>query len=191
MKKENFIIEITKRDKVYLSIILCLISVIVCLAICLPRPYKVIEKEVVVYVPQEKRVFETKKEYIITSNSSLFDESINGYKDLNGNQYVLSSEHDVIDCGKLDELIVSVSKETSGVLEKKTIIVEDALAGLIVENSGAFGCKINVNQFIMLNIKNIFDTNLGANSILAKEDFLFEFKFEKAELNIIVSFISE
>ena len=189
--KETFIIRITKRDKVYLSIIFCLVFSIICMAICLPRPYKVVETEVPVYVPQERRVYETKNVYIITTNSNLYDEETGYYQDINDNKYMLSFEENIIDSGDLEDLQVSINRVENGKNTKKTIKLENAIKNLIVFNDTGFGLTIKINQFIMLNIKNIFNTNLGANTIFIKDDFLLEFKFEKAEVNIIVSFISE
>lgn len=193
MAKDKITIEITKKDKIYLSVIFALVCLTVCLAICLPRPYKFIEKEVVVYTPQHIKVYETETCHIISPMNTLYD-SVNGYyEDANNNKYVIGFEKTYVETGKFNGAEVSVITDQNGVDNKHTIELTEALTELFVfdKSQNGFGVKISLDYYIMQNVENLFKTNLGADKIDILQDYLFSFNFENAEVYIIVSFLSE
>lgn len=188
MNKDKFTIEFSKRDKIYLSIILCLFAAIVAMAICLPRPYKVVEKEVVVYEPQYKKVYDTTRAYVISPSSTLYSED--GYTDNVGNIYKEKFRKIYVDLGSISSIKVSLSVLEEGLQTKKEIILKSTLSNLIINFDGLVW-EIKIDSFIMQNIKTMFALNLGDENVKIVDNYLFEMDFEKANINVLVSYISE
>ncbi len=190
--KDTFTIEITKKDKIYLSIILTLVCAIIVMAICLPRPYKEIEKEVPVYETRYREVYDTKEVYIISEANSLFDSENNCYQDIKGNKYISSFSNSYIETGDIVEAKVSIMVEEAGVNQKKELILQKSLLDLFVSSSlQQFKTDVNIDYFFMSGIKNLFISELGNENVDVLEDYLFELTFENAKINLIVSYISE
>jgi len=193
MSSDKITIEITKKDKVYLSIILVLVCAIVCLAICLPRPYKVVEVEKPVYEKVYQKVYKTEQVYIISPSNSLYDEVTNSYTDANQNIYVSGVTNNYVDTGVLIESKVSLMVDNQGIEEKKEIKLSNTLQELLVKGSNNydFGVDIEINYNLMANIKNLFIAQVGEVNVNVLDSYLFEFSFNQAKVNIIVNYLSE
>jgi len=189
MKKDVVTFEITKKDKVYLSIIFGLVIALICMAICLPRPYKVIEKEVPVYETKVKEVYNTKQIYLISSSNSLYDQSKGYYEDLEGNKYVASFSNLYLNVGEVINAKVIIVIDNSGIKERKEVVLQTSYTDLLVDDSNGFGQIVSVNSYLMTNIKSLLESQFGNMNI--KEDYLFEISFENAKISLLVSYISK
>ena len=149
-KEDNIVVNISKKDKLYFSIIAVLILVIVALAIVLPRPYKVVEIEKPVYQTVYKHVYDTQQIYIINQTSPLYKEGID-YIDAEGNEYKLSYSNSYIDTGAIQKVYVTFEMIENFSISKKTLELKSDTINLLVENSGEgiFGIKINFNSVLL------------------------------------------
>ena len=193
MDKEKIVIEITKKDKVYLSVIGVLIAAIICLAICLPRQYKFVDKEVVVYQDKQVKVYETEKLYLISPLNSLYNASLGYYEDFDGNKYVSGYNQTYVGTGKLEKVIASVIVDEAGIDVKKPMEIIEALVEAFVEDKSqnGFGVEVNLDYYIMKNIRERFIGLLGEGKVGELDNYLIELKFETAEINLLVSFLDE
>ena len=192
MEEDVIKINITRKDKIYLSIIAVLVLACVCLAIVLPRPYKVVEVEKPVYETVYQKVYDTKNLYLINPTSALYDET-SGYTDDFGNEYVPSYENSYLDTGNLRGVNVSVKVLEGSSEIVKTIALEESIANLIVLNSSfnEFGVNIYFDTSILNSINNIFIEALQDKKSNPLDYYLFEIEFEKAVMNFVVCYISE
>ena len=192
MEEDVIKINITRKDKIYLSIIAVLVLACVCLAIVLPRPYKLVEVEKPVYETVYQKVYDTKNLYLINPTSALYDET-SGYTDAFGNEYAPSYENSYLDTGNLRGANVSVKvlEGSSGIV--KTIALEESIANLIVLNSSfnEFGVNIYFDTSILNSINNIFIEALQDKKSNPLDYYLFVIEFERAVMNFVVCYISE
>ena len=192
MEEDVIKINITRKDKIYLSIIAVLVLACVCLAIVLPRPYKLVEVEKPVYETVYQKVYDTKNLYLINPTSALYDET-SGYTDAFGNEYATSYENSYLDTGKLRSVNVSVKVLEGSSEIVKTIVLEESIANLIVLNSSfnEFGVNIYFDTSILNSINNIFFFFLQDKKSNPLDYYLFEIEFERAVMNFVVCYISE
>ena len=192
MEENNFVAYLTKKDKVYISIIAVLVCVCIVLAIVLPRPYKVVKVETPVYETKYQQVYETEKAYLISSTSTLYNQSINGYND-GENLYVSSFAKEYLGTGNLKDIKVSVKVSEAGVDVLKTLTLNSTLSSAVVQNANinSFGIKVEITSQIMQIINSDFVNMLGEKKSNPLDYYLFEISFEKAIVNVVVAFISE
>lgn len=192
MEEDVIKINITRKDKIYLSIIAVLVLACVCLSIVLPRPYKVVEVEKPVYETVYQKVYDTKNLYLINPTSALYDET-SGYTDAFGNEYATSYENSYLDTGNLRSVNVSVKVIEGSSEIVKNISLEESIANLIVLNSSfnEFGVNIYFDTSILNSINNIFIEALQDKKSNPLDHYLFEIEFEKAVMNFVVCYISE
>lgn len=192
MEEDVIKINITRKDKIYLSIIAVLVLACVCLAIVLPRPYKLVEVEKPVYETVYQKVYDTKNLYLINPTSALYDET-SGYTDAFGNEYVPSYENSYLDTGNLRSVNVSVKVIEGSSEIVKTIALEESIANLIVLNSSfnEFGVNIYFDTSILNSINNIFIEALQDKKSNPLDYYLFAIEFERAVMNFVVCYISE
>ena len=186
-QEDSIVVNITKKDKLYLSIIGILLIIIVALAVVLPRPYKIVEVEKPIYQTVYKHVYDTKQIYIISSTSALYDANQN-YIDANGNEYKLTSNKAYIDTGKVENAYVSVEVYESSTLVKKKVQISKESVDLIVigEGSGSFGIEITFSSSVLDVIEQEVKAIVDIDIISC---YLFEFEFEGAKINYIVNYI--
>lgn len=192
MEEDVIKINITRKDKIYLSIIAVLVLACVCLAIVLPRPYKLVEVEKPVYETVYQKVYDTKNLYLINPTSALYDET-SGYTDAFGNEHATSYENSYLDTGNLRGVNVSVKVLEGSSEIVKTIALEESIANLIVLNSSfnEFGVNIYFDTSILNSINNIFIEALQDKKSNPLDYYLFVIEFERAVMNFVVCYISE
>lgn len=190
--KDKFVINLTKKDKIYISIIFVLVCACFVLAIVLPRPYKIVEVEKPVYETAYQKVYDTNNVYLISTTSSLYNDEVKGYDDGN-NFYGLAYSKNYIDTGDLLNIKVSVKVNEAGVENVKTITLDRVSASLIVKNANisAFGVNIEITSSIMQTINTYFVKMLGENKSNPLDYYLFEISFKSAVVNTVVAYISE
>jgi len=183
-------ISITRKDKVYISIIAVLVALCMVLAIVLPRPYKIVEVDKPRDVPVYQTVYETKHAYLLSPSNSKYDgEAV----DDDGNVYYLEYNNLIVDAGKVNSIKVSLMIDGVNGKEKKPIKLGENLVELITEDNIAhdFGVNIMIDSYIMETIKTAFADNVGADKLTVHDHYLFEIEFEYAKVNILVAYLSE
>lgn len=183
-------ISITRKDKVYISIIAVLVALCMVLAIVLPRPYKIVEVDKPRDVPVYQTVYETKHAYLLSPSNSEYDgEAV----DEDGNVYYLEYNNLIVDAGRVSNIKVSLMIDGINGKEKKTITLNDNLVELITDDniSHDFGVNIMIDSYIMETIKTAFADNVGADKLTVHDHYLFEIEFEYAKINILVAYLSE
>lgn len=185
MEKDIVTININRKDKIYISIIAVLVVAIIVLAICLPRPYKIVEVEktnnVIEYIEKEP----TKKANIINPNSPLFDSLSNSYV-LEGKTYLSSTTFKYIDVGEFEKAQFSLMLNNN----KTTFDLQPELRlQLVRQNALSFETEIVVSGYLMEALK----TYLTASGVETafNEQYLFELDFTNSRIEIIVNFISQ
>lgn len=189
-KNDKVVINITKKDKVYLSVILALTILCLCLAIILPRPYKTVEVNTPVYEKIYQKVYETKNIYIMNPSNILFDQENNSYEDINHNVYGSVIVNNYIDTGAVKEIKVSVMVGNGTSSQKKVFKLGAEMVNFIVSNNiyNEFGVDVRISATLMENIKNGMAENSIETGVL--DNYLFEIEFERAVVNYIVAYWS-
>lgn len=183
-------ITITRKDKIYASIIAVLVCLCVVLAIVLPRPYKIVEVDKPRDVPVYQTVYETKYAYLLSPSNSEYDGEA---KDDDGNVYYLEYKNLIVDAGSVSNIKVSLMIDGINGKEKKTITLNDNLVELITDDniSHDFGVNIMIDGYMMDTIKTTFANNVGVDKLTILDHYLFEIEFEYAKVNILVAYLSE
>lgn len=186
--KDTIVVNITKKDKVYLSIIGVLILIVIALCIVLPRPYKFIEVETPVYEKVYRDVYQTEKVYLISTTSVLYDDLV-PYVDSKGNEYKTIFTKNYIDTGSMLSASVSLKIDLGQGEEIKKLTIDENLIDVILDyESPEFGVDVKFSSAIMSSVLTIFE-NLLNKELNVKDNFLFEFSFENAKVNAVVSYI--
>lgn len=183
MSKETLTINITRRDRIYISIIAVLVVAVLVLAICLPRPYKTVEVEKPVVVKQNVYVYPTEHTYIINPNSALYD-SVNQNYILSGDEYIKTEvfEYDDLDdCKQVQVSVIDNGQTITLGLENELVLQ------LVQKPTTSFSTNIVVSSELMNAVSLMFEAR--GIQLAVNEEFLFEIVFEESKVNIIVSYI--
>lgn len=183
MDKDTLTINITRRDKIYFSIIAILVVAIIILAICLPRPYRVVEVEKPVIVEQNVYVYPTENSYIINPNSALYD-NVNENYILGEDEYIKTEVFEYHDLDVLEHAQVSVLNDGQTVTYG---LKNELMLQLVQKKTTSFATNIVVSSELMQAVSSMFEAEQIALAV--NEEFLFEITFENAKVNLIVSYI--
>ena len=186
LSKNETNIKITKRDKIYLSIIAVLIVAIVVLAIVLPRPYKIVEvdKPIDNYIYQ--KVYDTKKVYIISEDSLLYDEN---YVDTDGQEYTILEKFSLIDTGALKNATATVVIDIGGTESTYKLKLSESLIKEFVKNvgDGVLGTDIIISSSSMKSLDSVIRECISDLSY--SQSYLLSFEFEDVIANYIVTYV--
>ena len=83
--------------------------------------------------------------------------------------------------------------DEAGIDVKKPMEIIEALVEAFVEDKSqnGFGVEVNLDYYIMKNIRERFIGLLGEGKVGELDNYLIELKFETAEINLLVSFLDE
>lgn len=179
----------TNRDKIYLCIISVLLVTIIILAIVLPRPYKTVEVEKPVDNYIYQKVYDTKKVYIISTESALYDEVNHNYIDTDDNVYTILQRFTLLDTGAFKNMSVTVYIDTGeSTSTYKRQLTEDLSAEFVKDvGNGAFGIDVFVTSENMKTVATTLRQDISALGY--GQSYLLNIQFENAVLNYIVTYV--
>lgn len=188
-QKDEITLKITKKDKIYISIIAVLLVAIVVLAIVLPRPYRVVEVEKPVDRIVYQEVYPTETAYIISKDSALYDSVNHNYIDTNGQEYTILEKYNLIDTGRFKEMSIVTNIDDAEIQMLYETKFDKELSKEFVKDvgDGMFGIDIVITSE---NMKAACDTFKDSISSFAYSNrYVLKVVFEKAVVNYLVTYV--
>ncbi|MBQ7466737.1 MAG: hypothetical protein IJS74_01545 [Clostridia bacterium] len=186
--KDEITIKITRRDKIYLSIIAALLVAIVVLAIVLPRPYKTVEVEKSVEKLVYKDKYHTEKVYIIGKDNPIYHDGETEF-DVDGKTYTVLEKYSFLDTGAFVKAVFIANITSDDVQSTYEINLSEALTDEFIKDVGDswFGIDVLITSENMKAVTDILKESI--TGLEYSQTYRLNVEFEDAVASFIIDYI--